>query len=128
MLGHDIAAALPEMRAHAESRMRRNCVVRRVLSVDADPETGEDVPVYGPVLYDGPCRLRDRQYGSTALDLSGTAPATRSRLELHIPVGSPRLPVHAVVLFDDGTPTYRITDLADGDDVTARRYPLEMVT
>lgn len=128
MLHDDIAAALPELRAHAESRMTRTCLVRAVTGVDVDPETGADVPTYGPALYEGPCRLRDRQYGSTALDLSGTAPATRSRLELHVPFGSPRIPVGAVVSFEDGTPDYRVTDTADGDDVTARRYPLETVS
>ena len=128
MLHDGIAAALPELRAHAESRMTRTCLVRAVTGVDADPETGADVPTYGPTLYQGPCRLRDRQYGSTALDLSGTAPATRSRLELHVPFGSPRIPVGAVVSFEDGTPDYRVTDTADGDDVTARRYPLETVS
>lgn len=128
MLNDGIAAALPELRAHAESRMTRTCLVRAVTGVDVDPETGADVPSYGPTLYEGPCRLRDRQYGSTALDLSGTAPATRSRLELHVPFGSPRIPVGAVVSFEDGTPDYRVTDTADGDDVTARRYPLETVS
>lgn len=126
--GHDIAATLPELRAHAESRMTRQCLVRKVLGVDADPVTGEDVTVYSDPIYEGKCRLRDRQFGSTALDLSGMGPATRSRLELHIPVGSPRIPIGAVVTFEDDTPDYRTTDFADGDDVTARRYPLEVVT
>ena len=123
-----VQGALTELRAEAEGRMNRNCVIREVTGVGADPETGADVPTYGPTLYEGQCRLRDRQYGSTALDLSGTAPATRSRLELHVPFGSPRIPVGAVVSFEDGTPDYRVTDTADGDDVTARRYPLETVS
>lgn len=127
MLEHHIDATLPELRTEAEGRMRRTCIVRPVTSVTADPETGADVTVYGPAVYDGPCRLRDRQYGSTALDVSGT-PATRSRLELHIPFGSPRLPVGSVVTFTDDTPPYRVTDTADGDDVTARRYPLELTS
>lgn len=118
--------ALRRGRALAEERMNRWCLVRTLAGVTADPETGADVPEYGPTIYEGPCRLRDRQFGSTDVHI-GTTPMTQSRLELHIPVGSPRLPPGAVVSFEDDVPDYRVRDTADGDDVTARRYPLEVM-
>ena len=43
MLGDDVAGILPELRAHALSRMTSTAHVERVLSVTADPLTGADV-------------------------------------------------------------------------------------
>lgn len=47
MIGDDLAAALPELRAHAESLMRDTCVVHRPTDL-TDPITGEaeSVQVY----------------------------------------------------------------------------------
>lgn len=126
---HDaIAAALPELRAHAESRMQRPCVARPVLGVDADPETGADVVVYGDPLYEGLCRLRNRSNGTLGNSReSGGATVDVTSREWHIPVDSPRIPIGTVIFFDD-LPAYRTTDVSDGDDMTARRYPVEVVT
>lgn len=129
MLHDDIAAALPGLRANAESRMRRPCIARPVVGVTADPETGADVVVYGDPIFEGLCRLRNRAKGSLGTPReSGGVTVTLSDLEWHIPYDSPRIPVGTVVFFEDGTPAYRTTDLADGDDMTARRYPVEVVT
>lgn len=127
---HDaIAAALPELRAHAESRMQRPCVARPVVGVTADPETGADVVVYGDPIFEGMCRLRNRAKGSLGASReSGGVSVTVSDIEWHIPYGSPRVPVGTVIFFEDGTPAYRTTDLADGDDMTARRYPVEVAS
>lgn len=128
MIADDIAAALPELRAHAESRMQRPCVARPVLDVDADPETGDDVVVYGDPLYEGLCRLRNRSNGTLGNSReSGGATVDVTSREWHIPIGSPRIPIGTVIFFDD-LPAYRTTDVADGDDMTARRYPVEVVT
>lgn len=128
MIADDIAAALPELRAHAESRMQRPSTARPVLGVTADPETGADVTEYGDPIYEGPCRLRNRAKGSLgATRESGGVSVTLSDIEWHIPFDSPRIPVGTVIFIDD-LPAYRTTDLADGDDMTARRYPVEVVT
>lgn len=124
--GDDVVEVLAEGRALALERMRRTCTVRVVTGVAADPTTGADVTTYGPPIYEGACRLRDRAFGSTDIHI-GSAPMTQSRLELHIPWDSPPLPPGAVVTFTDATPAYRVRDTADGDDVTARRYPLEVM-
>lgn len=128
MIADDIAASLPELRAHAESRMQRPCVARPVIGVTADPETGADVTEYGDPIYEGPCRLRDRSQGRVGTSReSGGVSVTVSGLEWHIPFDSPRIPVGTVIFFDD-LPAYRTTDLSDGDDMTARRYPVEVAT
>lgn len=127
ILGDEIAATLPELRAAAESRMRRPCVARPVLGVDADPDTGADVVVYGDPIYQGMCRLRNRDAAASDRE-SGGATVTESRIEWHIPHDAPRIPIGTVVTFEDDVPAYRVTDVSDGDDMTARRYPIEVVS
>jgi hypothetical protein len=58
MLGDDIAAALPELRAHAESMMRDTVKVERATGAfTRDPVTLEDVPVYATV-HEGQARIQ----------------------------------------------------------------------
>ena len=58
MLGQEIAAALPELRAHAESLMVDACVIERATGETTfDPVTLEEVPVYAPV-HSGKCRIQ----------------------------------------------------------------------
>ena len=60
MLGHDIAAALPELRAQAESLMTDACTITRAGSGGStiDEATGAVVPPTGTTVYDGPCRVQ----------------------------------------------------------------------
>lgn len=57
MLGDDIAAALPEMRAHAESLMVDACVIERRRERVMDPVTLEYGDAWTP-LYSGRCRVQ----------------------------------------------------------------------
>jgi hypothetical protein len=57
VIGHDIAAALPELRAHAESMMVDTCVVERASGETMDPDTLEMVPAFAPA-YEGKCRVQ----------------------------------------------------------------------
>lgn len=58
MLGDDIAQALPELQAHAESMMRDTCVVERDTGeTTLDPDSLEEVPVFETV-YEGKCRVQ----------------------------------------------------------------------
>ena len=57
MLGEDIAAALPELRAHAESMMVDTVLVRRQTGTTLDPVTLEEVPAFS-VQYSGPGRIQ----------------------------------------------------------------------
>ena len=57
-LGADIAAALPELRAQAESLMVDACTIRRATGeTTIDPVSLADVPVYA-VVWSGPCRVQ----------------------------------------------------------------------
>lgn len=58
MIGDDLAAALPELRAQAESMMRDTVLVERYNGgFTRDPVTLEDTPTFDTV-YDGPGRVQ----------------------------------------------------------------------
>lgn len=59
MLGHDIAAALPELRRQAESRMTATATIRRKVPGPTvqDETTGREIPEWEPVAEDVPFRL-----------------------------------------------------------------------
>ena len=57
MLADDIAAALPELRAHAESLMRDTVLIQRQTGVTQDPVTLEETPTYSTV-YSGKARVQ----------------------------------------------------------------------
>lgn len=64
MIGDDVAAALPEMRAHAESLMRGRCTIDRGTSEWNGTKT---VDVWEPVHEDVPCRLEVAPVASRSL-------------------------------------------------------------
>lgn len=57
MIGDDIAAALPELRAEAESLMQDACVIERESGSVMDPVTFEERPSWS-LVYAGPCRVK----------------------------------------------------------------------
>lgn len=58
MIGDDLAAALPELRAQAESMMRDTVKVERDTGeVDTDPDTLEETPIFATV-HEGPGRVQ----------------------------------------------------------------------
>lgn len=88
-LGTDIAAALPGLRAEAESRMFETVEVGTVTD-GVDPETGDPTQVIEDARYEGKGRIR---YGSRDVSESnGTgSPVVAQSPYLSIPFGSPRL-------------------------------------
>lgn len=126
MLGDDIARALPELRAHAESRMTTPCEARPVVGVSSNG-SGDDVIEYGPAVYAGLCRLRNRGGAATADAQSADSTRVADRIEWHIPHDAQEVQPGTVV-FIEGVPRFRVLEWADGDDVTARRYPVERVS
>lgn len=134
-LGDDIAAALPELRAHAESRMCETVTVRRPAGWEPDPVTGNDVPTYAdPDPYVGQARLKPPStVKALEPDLAGSAIVTQPA-ELHIPWEGPALLPGDVVLFaaDTYTPrlrglVYRVVSSHAASDVTAQRVPVEIL-
>lgn len=98
MLGDDIARALPELRAHAESMMRDTCTVERhtgngrvwdeLTGTYSDPE-----PV---TIYSGRCRVRARDAQDQSLTV-GEAAWSVTDVVVSLPLSAPAPPVDAVV-------------------------------
>lgn len=137
MLGDDIALALPELQAQAESMMQTRCRVLRIISIDTDPVTGLDTPVYGdPPVYEGDgnpgCKIQDRDLQVTPEQIpGGSVPVFR--LEAQFPVAAGPFQVGDVVqtfAADDtayATPVhvFRVSGLHRKTWQTAQRLPVE---
>ena len=100
-LGDDLAAALPELRAHAESMMRDSCVITDGTGEPTwDEASGSWIPASGGgTLYEGKCRvtMQDLQPGSAE---AGDANYVVSRPRVDLPASSPGpFPAGAVVTF-----------------------------
>ena len=130
-LGDDIAAALPELRALAESRMQDTVRVRRPVDSEPDPLTGIDVPTYAPDdVYNGRCRVKAVNVQPATADSAGSTVTTQAR-ELHVPNDAPAiLPGDVAFLADDTyTPrlrgvVYRVDGAHESSDTTAQRVPV----
>lgn len=83
-LGADIAHALPELRAGAESTMRASCRITRAGGVVWNPETLQNESSTVDV-YEGPCRLRAAGTQDAAADAADQA-FIESRYILSLPV------------------------------------------
>ena len=130
MLGDDTRAALVELRAHAESRMRRPCVIRPTVSVEPD-ETGRDVVTYGPATYTGLCRIGTVLMAATE-ESSASNTISTTRRTLHLVWDAPPQPNGAAVFLDGSdAASWRIIGPPSGDaedEITAARYPVERVS
>ena len=59
MIGDDLAAALPELRQHAESRMESRCTLRRVTDrMDQNESTGREYPIWQTLAVNVPLRVK----------------------------------------------------------------------
>lgn len=129
MLGHDIANALPVLRAEAESRMRENVTVG-LFEDGTDPLTGDPVRVLVTERYTGKARIR---WGSREVTNANapSMPMTVQEPYLSVPFGTARF-------FDDdevrvnSSPDpilvdreFRVQGDAIAGQVTAYRYPME---
>lgn len=94
MIGHDIAAALPEIRAHAESMMVDTCRIDRQRVdedgnpvTEMDPVTLEIVEVWD-VVHGGPCRAQRRDVSSSPEQMAGEFEFEVSPLEMQLPISA----------------------------------------
>lgn len=127
-LGYDIAAALPGLRAEAESRMTETITVG-LFEDGTDETTGDPIRVPMVVRYTGPARIRWTGRGVTNAN-APAMPVTVQEPVLSIPFGSPRLldrdEVHIIASPDPilaGRRVYIQGDAIAGQ-VTSHRYPL----
>ena len=130
MLGDDVAGALPELRAHALSRMTSTAHVERILSVTADPLTGADVETVETVHAALPCRVKAASGAVQPADVSGLAIPERSD-ELHVEYDTAGLGVgmRATIIASRNPAlvgrVYRLSRSHTGDDLTAQRWGVE---
>ena len=130
MLGDDVAGVLPELRAHALSRMTSTARVERVLSVTADPLTGADVVTAETVHAALPCRVRAASGGLRPANVDGLTIAEQSD-QLHFPWDTSGLDVGMrATITASRNPAlvgrvYRLSRSPLGDDSTAQRWGVE---
>ncbi len=86
MIGDDVAQALPELRAQAESLMVDTVTIVRPGATITDPETGQ-VSTLGLTVYQGAARWKPATTASLA-DAVGTAQLVTTPGALHLPVGT----------------------------------------
>lgn len=113
ILGDEIAAALPELRAQAERLMVDSCRVRRLDSDNPsvpDPDTLALVPNYLPDdIYDGPCRIQRPGALSPREQVSGG-------FEFDVRAVLAQLPLSALgILSGDHVEVTAVGDITDPD-------------
>lgn len=134
MLGDDIAAALPDMQAQAESMMRTRCRVVRPGDTIPDPVTGADVTTTTTV-FEGVspgCKIQDQALQVMAEQVPGATVAV-SRLQVHLPVTAGPFRIGDVVetFADDDTAfatplrRFRVSNIHQKTWQTAQRLPVE---
>lgn len=137
----EVAAALNEGRALAESRMLTTCAIQYDTgSTDIDPATDSEIKVY-ETAFSTKCRVKSPGLQVNEAEAGGRTSATVTR-ELHIPVNSPdpwdspdaALGVFALITAVDATddPTLlgqrvRLSGPAPGSQTTARRLEITEV-
>lgn len=128
MLGHDLAGALPALRAHAESRMTSRAIVKR----EGGPPVIVDeleVPGWTTVETDLPGRLAGSR-GGTAQTRTVTIGQTEVQLavrEWHCPADTNTLrdgDVIEVTAGENAGVFLRVVESAWQDQATARRVPV----
>lgn len=128
MLGHDIAQALPGLRAEAESRMTETVTVG-LFRDGTDPVTLAPTRTLVEKRYEGPARIR---WGSREVTNANgpSMPVTVQEPYLSVPFGSPRFFDRDEVRVD-GSPdavlvgrVFAVQGDAVAGQVTAHRYPM----
>lgn len=128
-LGADIAAALPGLRAEAESRMTETVLVG-IFRDGTDPETGDATHIIETERYEGIARIR---WNSREVSNSqGTgSPVAMQQPYLSVPFGTSRFFTDDQVECNDSPDLllvgrrFKISGTAAAGQVTAYKYPLE---
>ena len=85
MIGADILAALPQMRADAESLMTASCRVYRKTGTRRD---GARIVALWETIYEGRCKIQTYEGHERTVGGSTSGTAVEQRSTLHVPVGS----------------------------------------
>lgn len=128
-LGSDISAALPQLRAEAESRMSESVLVGKFRD-GTDPDTKDAIRVLETERYSGKGRIR---WGSREVSNSQAtgSPVAMQEPYLSVPFGTARFFTDDEVECAGSTDPllvgrrFKISGGASAGQVTAYRYPLE---
>lgn len=127
-LGTDIAAALPELRAAAVSRMTET--VRVGLLVEGTDENFDVIHTL-EVAYDGVGRLKFNQLASSDVDAGGQ-PVVKEGSVLSLPSGTEGITPDMRVVVDESTAdgslvgrVFRVKGFAAAGQTTANRWTVE---
>lgn len=127
-VGTDIDAALPQLRAEAESRMRETVQVGRFAD-GVDEATGDPTWELKTERYTGKARIR---WGSREVTNANapSMPITVQEPYMSVPFGSPLLRDSEVLVTGSEDPVlvgrrFRVQGYPIAGQVTAHRYPLE---
>jgi hypothetical protein len=134
MLGDAITAALPELRAHAESLMVDTCTVTRASSGApvVDNNNGTVTPAAPRTIYSGPCRVQVPDAAEKIEEAGGDALSVQAAI-ISLPVaGSEAVAVGDVVTVTSATfdadlaeVDYVVRGLHRKSHATARRLRCE---
>jgi len=124
-------------RSRAESRMTDGCTITRPTAADDawDAAAGSYTPAAAPVIYTGPCRVRNMQPNPQAAD-AGEAEWASDLIYVHLPVaGSEGVKDGDVVRITAAANDAALVDLEVAvtglhvqTNATARRLPCRLVT
>ena len=133
MIGQDIAAALPELRREAESRMLMAVRIESV-TVSADTSTGADTETVVVVHASIPCRIKDAVRQERSADMQGVSVVVLG-LVLHVPwdtaglLSGQRAVVVSCGPLDPPAllgVAYRLASPTRGSPATAQRWGVEV--
>ena len=135
MLGHELTAALSELRAHAESRMTSTCTITLPGEPTWDNDSGTYTDGEPVVQYEGPCRIR-MGYANPQNATAGMTEWSASRGVLSVPIeGTAHLGDGMTVTITanplDPDTVGQEYDVLAGHvqtDSTARRLPVQIVS
>lgn len=133
-LGSDIDAALPELRAQAQSMMHSRVLIRRQSGETWDEESGTNLPQWEDI-YSGPARFRFPNSQPQEGDAAGERVVDQTPT-LSLPVetsGAVQVDDVATVIQNTFDPAMvglqlRVTGAHFQTHSTARRLPVEVVT
>lgn len=133
--GQDIQAALPRLRAHAESRMVDTCLIERSLGLQPDPDNPLKRIEAWATVYEGKCRWQMRTT-ATQITTAGDVRFHVQQTELHLPVDGSGdvgedMRVTAVSCVNDPSREghrFTVTEEHSKTDATARRLLVKEVT
>ena len=130
MIGDELAAALPELRRHAESRMTSRLLLRRKTTETVINAEGLDVAVWEDIYVDLPCWVDWEASGSNSgvnINVGAGVQVTRARRVLKVPHTATLGKDHDVARISGGAldgKFFRLTEVTFADQKKQQEIPI----